>query len=128
MLNSCIGGRGYHDIPAEGPLPGPRYLEFYRETQVATLHFPAGRYSLHAEDDAGYYYAAPRPVLEHTSIGPRPYEGGLYVAKREPRKLRGYVYWGGVLTHVGDLSRVRHEFSGETAPASEPSLSRGEPE
>ena len=111
ILTGCVGGRGYHDIPAQGPPLAPPYLAMDHETQVATLHFPSGEYSLRAEDDAGFYYAAPRPVFEHTALGPRPREGGIYVNKRDPRKLRGYVYWGGVRTHVGDLSRVGHEFS-----------------
>lgn len=110
LLTSCAGSRHYHSIPAEGPPATPRYLELERDVKVATLHFPAGLYSLHAADDVGYYYAAPRKIAEHTSIGSKLREGGIYVNKRNPRKLRGYVIWGGARTHVGNLSRAKHEF------------------
>ncbi len=110
ILTGCAGGRHYHAIPAEGPRPTPRYLEIQREVSVATLHFPAGVYSLNAEDDVGYYYAAPRKVMQHTAIGSKPRDGGVYVNKRDPKKLRGYVYWAGARTHVGNFSRVKYEF------------------
>ena len=112
LLASCAGGRNYHAIPAEGPSSVPKYLELERSVHVATLHFPTGTYSLRAADDNGYYYAAPRPVMEHTSIGSRSHRGGIYVNKRDPQKLRGYVYWGGALTHIGNFSKARHEFHG----------------
>ena len=127
ILAGCAGGRHYHAIPAEGPPPTPRYLQLEREAQVATLHFPVGVYSLNAEDDVGYYYAAPQKIAEHTSIGSHLREGGIYVNKQNPSKLRGYVYWGGVRTHVGNLSRVKHEFrSGSEQPEPE-DLTTNEP-
>jgi hypothetical protein len=125
-LSGCVGGRGYHDIPAEGPPPAPPVLVLAREQQVAALHFPPGMYSLRAADDRGYYYAAPRPILEHTAIGPRPYEGGIYVDRRDQAKLRGYVIWGGVRTHVGDLSRARHEFRRQTDQPDAPRFQQDE--
>ena len=38
----------------------PRYLEIYSPERVATLHFPAGVYTLSAVDKIGCYYRAPR--------------------------------------------------------------------
>src|ERR1043165_9400746 len=95
FLAGCAGSRHYHAIPAEGPPGAPRYLEIQREGSVDTMHFPPGEYSLSAEDDAGYYYAAPRKIMRHDASGSRGHIGGVYVNKRDPRKLRGYVYWGG---------------------------------
>jgi hypothetical protein len=37
-------------------------------------------------------------------------EGGVFVSKRNPKKLRGYVFWTGALTHVGNFSRKKHQF------------------
>jgi len=110
FLASCAGSRHYHALPAEGPRPAARYLELNRPVHVATLHFPAGVYSLQAADDAGYYYAAPRSIVQHTAAGSVFRKGGIYVNKRDPRKLRGYVYWGGALTHIGNFPRAQHEF------------------
>jgi hypothetical protein len=109
-LTGCAGSRHYHAVPAEGPPGAPRFLEIQKEVSVATMHFPPGEYSLNAEDDAGYYYSAPRKIMEHTAIGSRPHAGGVYVNKRNPQKMRGYVYWAGARTHLGNLSRVKHEF------------------
>ncbi|MEP7015135.1 MAG: hypothetical protein ABI925_06825 [Verrucomicrobiota bacterium] len=109
----CAGSRHYHAIPAEGPPSVPRYLEIEKEASVATLHFPVGTYSLQAADDVGYYYAAPRKIAQHTAAGSRFRDGGIYVNKRDLRRLRGYIYLSGARTHVGNLSRVKHEFRGE---------------
>jgi hypothetical protein len=111
LLCSCAGSRHYHPVPGEGPPTTPRYLEVSSEASVATMHFPAGTYSLNAEDDVGYYYRAPRKIAEHGAAGtPIFHDGGIYVNKRDPRRLRGYVYWAGKLTHLGNLSRVKHQF------------------
>lgn len=110
LLSACAGSRHYHAIPAEGPPATPRYLELRSETSVATMHFPAGTYSLAAEDDAGYYYRAPRKIAEHSAGAAILHDGGIYVSKRDSRRLRGYVYWAGQLTHLGNLSRVKHDF------------------
>lgn len=110
VLTSCAGSRHYHSIPAEGPPSTPRYLEIQKEVSASTLHFPPGVYSLSAADDVGYYYSAPRKITQHTAAGSRSRDGGIYVNKRDPRKLRGYVILAGARTHVGNLSRVKHEF------------------
>jgi len=108
LLTSCANQ--HFRVPAEGPpSDAPRYVELLSETQVATLHFPPGPYSFYGVDDMGYYYRAPRKILQHTGGGSVPCNGGIFVSKRNPRKLRGYVYLAGALTHVGNLSRARHE-------------------
>jgi hypothetical protein len=109
-LFSCAGGRHFHAIPAEGPIMAPRYLDLGSDISVATLHFPAGTYSLYAEDSAGFYYRAPRKIAEHAAGTPIWHDGGIYVSKRNSGRLRGYVSWGGKLTHVGNFSRRRHDF------------------
>jgi hypothetical protein len=109
LLASCAN-RHFH-VPAEGPpSDAPRYVDLLAETQVATLHFPPGSYSFYAVDDVGYYYRAPRKVIQHTGGSSVLRNGGIYLSKRDPTKIRGYIYLAGGLTHVGDLSRARHEF------------------
>jgi hypothetical protein len=88
----------------------PQVLELYSEAHVATLHFPSGSYSLSSEDRIGYYYSAPRAVLQHTAAGQRKRDGGIFVSKRDQNKLRGYVIMPYGLTHVGNLSRTQHQF------------------
>ena len=97
-------------IPAEGPAPTAQYLEMEAEAAAATLHFPAGLYTLCATDSTGFYYRAPRKIIQHTGGGSVSHEGGVYVRKNNPGNLRGYVYIAGALTHVGNFSSVRHEF------------------
>src|SRR5438132_12270557 len=58
LLSSCAGSSHPRLVtPSEGPI-SPRYLEIYSELHAATLHFPAGVYSLNAVDKIGYYYRA----------------------------------------------------------------------
>ena len=109
LLTTSCGGRHFH-VPAEGPpAHAPRYVEMLQEKQVATLHFPPGSYPFYAEDDDGYYYRSPRKIVERTFGASVTRNGGIYLNKKNPKKLRGYVYMPGGLTHVGDLSRTRHE-------------------
>ncbi|HWY39966.1 MAG TPA: hypothetical protein VNX27_04145 [Chthoniobacterales bacterium] len=116
-LLGCAGSSHPQLIsPSEGP-PTRRYLELYSEKQIVTLHFPAGVYTLDAADKIGYYYRAPRKIAERAGQGSVWRDGGIFVSKRDPQKLRGYVYRAGTITHVGNLSRVRHRFSGEDIPA-----------
>ncbi len=113
FLSACAGSSHPQLIsPSEGP-PTRRYLELYSEKQIATLHFPAGVYTLNAVDKIGYYYRAPRKIRESYAWR----DGGIFVSKRDPQKLRGYVYRAGTITHVGNLSRARYRFVGEDVPA-----------
>jgi hypothetical protein len=64
LLSSCAGSSHPRLVtPSEGPI-SPHYLEIYSELHAATLHFPAGVYTLNAVDKIGYYYRAPRKVAE----------------------------------------------------------------
>jgi hypothetical protein len=117
LLCSCAGSSHPRLItPSEGPI-SPRYLEIYSELHAATLHFPAGVYTLNAVDKIGYYYRAPRKIAEHIGCGSLWREGGIFVSKRNPRKLRGYVYRAGTITLVGSFSAAKHLFRSEDVPA-----------
>jgi hypothetical protein len=117
FLSACAGSSHPRLIsPSEGP-PTRRYLQLYSEKQIATLHFPAGIYTLDAADKIGYYYRAPRKIGERAGQGSVGRDGGIFVSKRDPQKLRGYIFRAGTITHVGNLSRVRHRFSGDDIPA-----------
>jgi len=112
-LLGCAGSAHPRLIsPSEGP-PSRRYIELYHEKQIATLHFPAGIYTLDAADKIGYYYRAPRKIRERYAW----LDGGIFVSKRDPQKLRGYVIRAGTVTHVGNFSRVQHRFIREDIPA-----------
>lgn len=113
LLCACAGSSHPRLIsPSEGP-PSRRYLQLESEKQIATLHFPAGIYTLDAADKIGYYYRAPRKIREGYVL----LDGGIFVSKRDPQKLRGYVFRAGTITHVGNLSHARYHFVGEDIPA-----------
>ena len=117
LLFGCAGSSHPRLVtPSEGPI-SPRYLEIYSELHAATLHFPAGVYTLNAVDKIGYYYRAPRKIAEHSGHGALWREGGIFVSKRDPQKLRGYVYRAGTITHVGNFSRAKHQFRDQDIPA-----------
>src|SRR2546425_7314653 len=120
LLSGCAGSSHPRLVsPSEGPI-APRYLELYSAKQVATLHFPAGVYTLTAADKIGYYYRAPRKIAEHAGAGSLGREGGIFVSKRHPEKLRGYVFRAGTITHIGNFSGAKHQFVNEPlAPASQ---------
>jgi hypothetical protein len=109
LLSSCAGSSHPRVItPSEG-VSTPRYLEIYSELHVATLHFPPGVYTLNAVDKIGYYYRAPRQIAERGVAGSMWRDGGIFVSKRDGRKLRGYVFRAGAITHVGTFSGAKHE-------------------
>jgi hypothetical protein len=117
-LISCAGSSHPRLISRGEAAMAPRYLEIYSEKQIATLHFPAGVYTLSAADKIGYYYRAPGKIGEHTGVASFGRDGGIFVSKRNPAKLRGYVYRAGTITHVGNFSNVKHRFGDEPlAPA-----------
>ena len=110
LLASCGGNQHFHPTsPAEAPSVPP-YLELRTPRSASTLHFPAGTYALNAVDDKGYYYLAPRRISQRSFSTGHSYEGGIFVEKRDQRRLRGYVIMPGGLTHVGNFSRADYEF------------------
>ncbi len=88
----------------------PQYLEIRSAPSASTLHFPAGTYTLEASDGDGFYYRAPRKVIKHTFGGADPFDGGIFVSKRESRMLRGYIIWAGGRTRFGNFSSTPHSF------------------
>ena len=107
FVSSCVSD--HLRVPANGPPPNvSRYVELFSEKQVATLHFPAGIYSFYAVDKKGFYYRSPQSVIQHTAAGSVSHHGGIFISRRDPKKLRGYIFVAGGLTHVGDLSRTSH--------------------
>ena len=108
--NSCGGGQHLRATRPAEISSVPRYLELRSARSVTTLHFPRGVYVLYALDDNGYYYRAPRKIVQHSFSGSLLREGGIFVAKRDQRKLRGYVVLASGLTHVGNLSHTDHAF------------------
>ena len=116
-LSGCAGSSHPRLVsPSEGPI-APRYLELSREKQIATLHFPAGVYTLNAVDKIGYYYRAPKKIAEHIGGGSIGRDGGIFVSKRDPQKLRGYVWRAGAITHVGNFSHAQHRLFDQETPA-----------
>jgi hypothetical protein len=117
LISGCAGSSHPRAItPSEGPI-SPQYLEIDSELHAATLHFPAGVYTLSAVDKIGYYYRAPRKIGEHFGGGSFWREGGIFVSKRDPQKLRGYVFRAGTITHVGNFSGAKHRFRDQDIPA-----------
>lgn len=110
LFTSCGGSRHFRATNAAETTSTPPYLELRSERSVGTLHFPRGVYVLDAVDDNGYYYRAPQKIVQHSFSGNLLHNGGIFVAKRDQGKLRGYVIMASGLTHVGNLSRVDHEF------------------
>ena len=88
----------------------PQILELQENVSRGTLHFPQGTYTFETEDSAGYYYRAPRSVRQHSFGGSYPHEGGIFVLKRDPKRIRGYIVLYGERRKMGNLSDAPHEF------------------
>lgn len=111
LLASCGGSHHHFRVTnAAATTSTPPYLELRAGHSVGTLHFPRGVYVLDAVDDKGYYYRAPRKIVQHSFSGTLLRRGGIFVAKRDRTQLRGYVILPSGLTHVGNLSRADYEF------------------
>ena len=110
LLTSCGGSHHFRATSAAATSSTPPYLELRSAPSAATLHFPRGLYVLDATDDNGYYYRAPRKILQHSFSGGLQYSGGIFVTKRDPRRLRGYVILPSGLTHVGNFSHADYGF------------------
>jgi hypothetical protein len=107
-FTGCGGTDRRHSVNAAATLAAP-YLELRSDTSAGTLHFPRGVYALDSEDHHGYYYRAPRKIYQRSFSGALPHDGGIFVSKRNPKKLRGYVIMPGGLTHVGNLSSADYD-------------------
>jgi hypothetical protein len=109
VIAACAGSP-HPPAEAPGSVNAPSAIELQAEARVASVHFPAGVYTLSAADRIGYYYRSSRGVIQGSGPGRVVRIGGIFVSKRDQTKLRGYVYFGGSVTHVGNLSRARYEF------------------
>jgi hypothetical protein len=110
FLSGCASERNFRPLPpGEGPTV-PRIVEVHEELSISTVHFPPGTYWLHAEDDAGYYYRAPRQVRKHAFAGSQQYDGGIFVRKGSRPRVRGYIVWAGGRTKIGNLSPDEYDF------------------
>jgi hypothetical protein len=108
-LSGCGGSDRRHSVnPAA--TSAARLLELRSDTSAGTIHFPRGLYALDTEDHNGYYYRAPGKVYQRGFAGRYPRDGGIFVSKRNQRKLRGYVIMPSGITHVGNLSGSNYEF------------------
>ena len=112
LLVSCAGSMHPQPISTNNAAatPAPRFVVVSREIKVSHLHFPTGTYRLHSSDNIGYYYRTPRGVVQNAAGGPMLRDGGIFVSKRDPKKIRGYVILAGGVTHVGNLSRMHLRF------------------
>ena len=108
-FSSCGGTDRRRPVnPAATTAPG--FVELLADTSAGTIHFPRGLYVLDTEDHNGYYYRAPQKVYQRAFAGRYPRDGGIFVSKRNQRKLRGYVIMPGGVTHVGNLSGSDYQF------------------
>jgi hypothetical protein len=110
LLTGCGGTDRRHTVNPAATTTAPPIIELRSKISAGTVHFPPGLYTLESEDPKGYYYRAPRKVYQRSFSGRLPRDGGIFVSRRDQRKLRGYVIMPGGLTHVGNLSRADYEF------------------
>jgi hypothetical protein len=110
LLSSCGGTDRRHSLHPAATRSAPSFIELRTKISTGTLHFSPGLYTLDSEDPKGYYYRAPRKVYQRSFSGRLPRDGGIFVLKRNQRKLRGYVVMPSGLTHVGNLSGADYEF------------------
>jgi len=109
LLFASCGGTDRRQ-PVTSSTSAPPFIELLSNTSAGTIHFPRGLYSLETQDQNGYYYRAPGKVYQHSFGGSYGHDGGIFVSKRDQRKLRGYVMMAGGLTHVGNLSGANYQF------------------
>jgi hypothetical protein len=110
FLGGCGGTDRRHSVNPAGTTATPPFIELSSDTSAGTIHFPRGLYSLDSEDQNGYYYRAPGKVHQRSFSGRLPYDGGIFVSKRNQKKLRGYVILPYGMTHVGNLSGANYRF------------------
>ena len=110
LLTGCGGTDRRQSVDPAASTSAPPAIELRSKISTGTLHFPPGLYVLESQDAKGYYYRAPRKVYQRSFSGRLPHDGGIFVSKRNQRKLRGYVIMPSGLTHVGNLSGADYEF------------------
>lgn len=109
-ISGCGGTDRRRPVNLAATTSAPQFIDLRSDISAGTIHFPRGVYSLESEDRHGYYYRAPVKVYQRSFSGRLPREGGIFVSKRNQRKLRGYVVMPGGVTHVGNLSGADYQF------------------
>jgi hypothetical protein len=109
LLGSC-GGTDRRQQVDSASTSAPPSIELLSAVSAGTIHFPRGVYSLESQDQNGYYYRAPVKPYERTFSGTMPHDGGIFISKRDQRKLRGYVVMSYGVTQVGNLSGANYQF------------------
>jgi hypothetical protein len=107
---SCGGNHHFRESTSAETSSAPPYLELHSGYRVGTLHLPQGNYVLNAVDDKGYYYRSRHQIIQRSYSGSIGREGGIFVEKRNPKRLRAYVIMPGGLTHVGNVSGADYGF------------------
>ena len=110
LLFAGCGGTDRRRPVTSSATTAPPFIELRSNVSAGTIHFPRGLYSLETEDQIGFYYRAPSKLSQHSFGGGYGHEGGIFVSKRDRRKLRGYVIMAAGLTHIGNLSHADYEF------------------
>ncbi|MFL6519575.1 MAG: hypothetical protein ACJ8NS_05085 [Chthoniobacterales bacterium] len=110
VLAGCGGTDRRRPVNAATTATVARFIELRSDTSAGTIHFLRGLYSLESEDQNGYYYRAPAKVYERSFSGRVGHDGGIFVSRRNQRKLRGYVVMPYGTTHVGNLSGADYQF------------------
>lgn len=110
LLNSCGGTDRRHAVSASAADTVPAAIELHSDVRAATIHFPRGVYQLESEDNHGYYYRAQGKLYERGFAGGMPHDGGIFLSKKDRRKLRGYVVMPGGVTLLGNLSHANYSF------------------
>jgi hypothetical protein len=111
VLTGCGGTDRRRPVnPAATAATTARFVELRSDTSAGTIHFLRGLYPLDSEDQHGFYYRAPVKVYEHSFSGRISHDGGIFVSRRNPRNLRGYVVMPYGVTHVGNLSGADYQF------------------
>jgi len=110
FLSACGGTDRRHPVNPAATATVARFIELLSNTSAGTIHFPRGLYSLESEDRHGYYYRAPVKVYQRSFGGRELRDGGIFVSKKDQRKLRGYVVMPGGVTHVGNLAGANYQF------------------
>lgn len=105
LLGGCSSGKQVRQFDSP-----PQFLELQESPSRGTIHYPEGTYTFESEDASGYYYRAPRSVRQHSFGGSYPHEGGIFVLRRDPERIRGYIVLGNERRKLANLSDTRYEF------------------
>ena len=105
LLGGCGSGKQVRQFDSP-----PQFLELQESPSRGTIHYPEGTYTFESEDADGYYYRAPRSVRQHSFGGSYPHEGGIFVLRRDPDRIRGYIVLGNERRKLANLSDTQHEF------------------